>query len=92
LRLGSLGEALLKGLAVLVGGAVPLLCLVLCWAAGASLDTGVNLGIYSSVGVLLAIELAAAWRADLSGLPLLVQTLFGALLGALVIALKLLLH
>jgi len=42
--------------------------------------------------MVLVIELVAALRAELSGIWILFQTVFGALLGALIIALKLVLH
>jgi hypothetical protein len=92
LRPAGLGHALITGLPTLAGAAVPWLVLVLCWVSGATLDTAVSIGVWSSAGTLLVIELAAGVRAELSGVALLVQSLVGAALGALIIALKLVLH
>jgi hypothetical protein len=92
LRPGELTHGLLRGLSVVVGGAIPIATLMLCWIAGASLATAVNVGIYTSAGMLLVIEFSAGWRADVKGVTLLVQSVVGATLGALIIALKLILH
>lgn len=92
LRLADLASALAQGLAILAGAAIPLAALMLCWAAGAGLGTAVDIGIYSSAGLILIIEMTAAVRADLTGIALVVQSLVGALLGGLMIALKLILH
>jgi hypothetical protein len=91
-RMRELVSALYRGLGVLVGAVVPLLTILVCWAVRASLSTGVTISIYDSAAVLLVIEFAAGIRAHLSGTRLLVQSLFGALLGGLIIVLKLILH
>ena len=56
------------------------------------LNTAVSVGIYTEAATLVVIELAAGLRAHLSGVALLFQTLMGGLMGALIIALKLILH
>jgi hypothetical protein len=92
LRLSGLGNALFHGLPILVGAGVPLIAMIICWIIRAPLGTAVNVGIYVSAGMVLVIELVAALRAELSGIWIVTQTVFGALLGALIIALKLVLH
>lgn len=92
LRPRELADALIVQRTILAGAIVPLVVLLLSWAAGASLDTAVNIAIYMAAAMLVLIELVAGLRARLSGIPLLVQTLFGATLAALVIALKLVFH
>ena|SRR5436305_5663798 len=92
LQARELAQAMLGGLTVVLGAVVPILVLVLSWAAGARLRTAVNVGIYTAAGMLLVIELVSGLRAQLAGIPLLVQTLFGAAMGALVITLKLVFH
>ena len=96
-----LGEPLsIRGLAwtmahelpILIGAAVPLVALLIWWAAGARLTTGVNAAIWTSAAMILIVELAAALRARLSGRELLAQATLGVLLALLVIALKLVLH
>src|SRR5436305_10604753 len=91
-HLSDLTQALVEQATILAGAMVPLGVLLIGWAAGASLDTAVNIGIYTSAAMLLLIELVSGLRAHLSGPALLIQTLFGATLGALVIALKLVFH
>jgi hypothetical protein len=92
LRPSELFQALRRGTTVLLGAAVPLAVLVGCWIKGAPLNTAVSVGIYTEAATLVVIELAAGLRAHLSGVALLFQTLMGGLLGALIIALKLILH
>jgi hypothetical protein len=92
IHLGDLARALGKELAILLGAAVPLLAVSIVGLAGGSLNAAVNAGIYSAAGMLLVIELAAGMRADLTPVALMIQSLFGAFLGAVVIALKILLH
>lgn len=92
LQVKELTHALYEGLSVLIGAAVPVLTLLICWAARAKLGTAVTISIYDSAAVLLVIELVAGVRAHLTGVALLLQTLVGVVLGALIIALKLILH
>ena len=81
-----------RELSVLYGAAVPLLALLVCWAVGAELSTGVAIGVWSSAIVIVAIELVAGLRAQLSVADLAKQTAFGALLGVLVLLLRVVLH
>ena len=79
-------------LTVLIGASVPLMALLGCWVFGASLDAGVIAAVWTSAGMIVAIEVVVGVRAELTGRELLAQTLFGALLGLLVVALRVLLH
>ncbi len=81
-----------RELSVLGGAGVPLLVLLVCWAVGAPLSTGVSAGIWAAAAVIVAIELALGLRAELSGRDLAKQTAFGALLGVLVLLLRVILH
>lgn len=87
-----IGRTMLHSVAILLGAAVPLLVVILFGAAGASLTTAVNAGVWSSAIVIVAIESVSAARADLKGREVVVQIVVGALLGLLVIGVKLLLH
>ena len=69
-----------------------MLALLVDWAFGVSLDTAVLTAVITSAVVIVLLELAAGLRAKQSGLELVVQTLFGAMLGVLIIALRLVLH
>ena len=85
-------EAALHELAVLVGAAIPLIVLVIWWVAGASLGAAVGAAVWASAIVIVVIEIVIGRRADLSGREFVTQTALGAILGLLVIALRLLLH
>jgi hypothetical protein len=75
---------------LLVGAAVPML--VLCWALGSSLAAGTGAAVWVSAAVIAVVELWSGARAGAAGLELLLEAGTGALLGALLIALKVLLH
>ncbi|MGI8506653.1 MAG: hypothetical protein ACR2MK_07565 [Solirubrobacteraceae bacterium] len=79
-------------LAVLLGAAVPFGVLLACWVAGASETAAVTAAIWTSAGIVITAEVAIGVRARLTGRELLRQTAFGAVLGLLVIALRVLLH
>ena len=90
--MGSIVRALGEELAILRGAAIPFLAVIACWLANARLSVGINAGIWSAVGVLLAIELIAGIRARLSFWALMVQTSVGALFGVTILVLRSLLH
>jgi hypothetical protein len=79
-------------LTVLLGAAVPLVVILICWAAGAALGTAVSAGIWTSVAIVVGAEVVIGIRAELTGRDLVRQTAVGALLGLLVLALRVLLH
>jgi hypothetical protein len=85
-------EAALHELAVLVGAAIPLIVLVSWWVAGASLGAAVSAAVWTSAIVIVAIEIVIGRRAELPGRAFVTQTAFGATLGLLVIAVRLVLH
>jgi hypothetical protein len=92
LSLTGLGRSIAREAWLLIGAGVPLLAVLLAWGLGASLSTAVTAAVWTSAGMLLVIELVAGIRAGESGRDLAAQTALGALLGALVIALRLVLH
>jgi len=77
---------------VLLGAAVPLLAILICWAAGAALSTAVSIGISTTVVIVIATEVVIGLRAELTGRDLVRQTAVGVVLALLVIALRVLLH
>ena len=89
---GELATAAVKELSVLIGASVPLFVLLIFWAAGARLSTAVSAAIWTSAAMIVIIELVIGVRAQLSGRDLVLQTVFGALLGLLVLALRVVLH
>ena len=89
---GGLLRAAGHGLPVLIGAVVPFVDLLICWALGATLDTAVLSGIWVAVAIIVLAEVVIGIRSKLRGRELVVQIAFGALLGLLVIAVRVLLH
>ncbi|HTX32672.1 MAG TPA: hypothetical protein VMD09_14915 [Solirubrobacteraceae bacterium] len=92
LTLAGFRHSMWQELPILFGAAVPLLAVALCWVTGASLNTGIDAGLWSTAGAIVIIEVVAGLRAQLSGRELAVQIAVGAVLGLLVLAAKLLLR
>lgn len=92
LELARLRHAMVAEVSILTGGALPLLALVLAWIAGASLSTAVAAAVWVDATVILVIEVVAGVRAEQRGWGLVGQAALGALLGFLIIALRLILH
>ena len=63
LSIVALGRALRDEATILMGSALPLLALLLCWTFGVALSTGVEAALWTSVGSLIAFELVAGIRA-----------------------------
>ncbi len=77
---------------ILLGAAVPLLTLLIWWATGASLSSAVSAAVWTSAAIVVAVEAVSAVHARLKGRELLAQVLVGAVVGLLIVALKVLLH
>jgi hypothetical protein len=92
LTITGLAEAMAHELPILAGAAVPLLVLLISWAAGATLATAVTAGTWTAAGIIFLIEVIAGMRARLSGSDLIAQALMGAALGLLVILVRIVLH
>jgi hypothetical protein len=92
LTAGALGKNLLHDWAIMRGGAVPLLVLLACWAAGASQETAVTVDLWITAASLLTFELLAGLRAKASPAELLLEGCVGATMGIGVLALRVILH
>jgi hypothetical protein len=92
LRLGVLGRIMVSQVPILFGAAIPLVAVLALWAANASLSTAVTAAVWTSAVVVMLIEVMAGIRAKRTGRELALQTLFGGLLGLLIIVLRLTLH
>jgi len=92
LRLGVLGRIMVTQVPILFGAAIPLVAVLVLWAANASLSTAVTAAVWTSAVVVMLIEVMAGVRAERTGRELTFQTLFGGLLGLLIIVLRLTLH
>lgn len=87
-----LGRAAVHELTVLYGALVPLVSLVVFWIAGTTLDTAILWSIIIADITIIGAEVFIGVRAGLKGLELLGQVAIGAVLGVLVLGLRLLLH
>jgi hypothetical protein len=81
-----------RELTVLIGAAVPFAMLVICWILGASLTLAVAAASWASAAIVIATEIVIGVRANLTGRELVRQTVVGAILGLLIVALRVLLH
>lgn len=92
IALHDLARTMTRQLPILFGAAIPLLTLLAAWAVGLSLAVAVTAAIWTSAAMILVIEILAALLAEQRGRALVLQTAVGALLGALIIALRIVLH
>jgi hypothetical protein len=90
--LGNLTRRMVHELPILVGAAIPLIALLLAWILGAALTSAVTAAIWSSAATIFVIEVVAGVRTSRSPRQLALQTTIGAMLGLLIIVLKLVLH
>ena len=81
-----------RELTVLIGAAIPFFEILVFWVVGASLTTAIASASWTSAGIVVAIEIVIGVRADLKGRELVRQTTVGAVLGLLIVALRVLLH
>jgi hypothetical protein len=88
----TLGRALLHDWTIMRGGAIPLLVLLACWAAGASQETAVTVDLWVTAGNLLTYELLAGLRARSRPAELLLEGCVGAAMGIGILALRVVLH
>jgi hypothetical protein len=88
----GLRETLRWELPILIGASPPLIALLIAWVAGASLGTAIRIALWTSVVAIIATEVVAGRKADLSGRDLVIQAAVGAALGLLILGLRLLLH
>jgi hypothetical protein len=90
--LDGLARCAAHELSVLIGAALPLLVVLVLWAAGSGLSVAITAAIWTSAATIVTIEAVIGVRAQLQGRDVLRQIAMGALLGLLVIALRVILH
>jgi hypothetical protein len=78
-------------LPILEGAVIPVAALLVAWAAGLAVTSGVSAALWTTVGVVVVLEVAAGWRSREQGV-LWLQALAGMGMGLALIGLKLLLH
>ncbi len=88
----ALWRALIGEAAILAGAVLPLLALVLTWALGVALASGVEVALWSAVASLIGFELLAGIRARARPGELLLDAGVGMTMGLAILALKIVLH
>ena len=88
----GLGRTAAHEFAVVLGATVPLAVVLGAWVFGAALATAVSAAIWTAAGLIVALEIVAGVRTQLTGRELVEQTVFGVVLALLVIALRVVLH
>ncbi|MFZ1995037.1 MAG: hypothetical protein WAU75_13065 [Solirubrobacteraceae bacterium] len=89
---GGLIGAAVHELTVLYGAVIPFIALIAFWVGGASLNTAIVAAVYFADAAIIGGEILIGVRAGLTGRALIGQAAIGAVLGVLVLALRLLLH
>jgi hypothetical protein len=92
LSVSALWRALLHEGAIVKGAAIPIAVLLMLWAAGVSLRTGVTSALWTSAIALVMFEVTATLRSKVTGALRIMQIVMGALLGAGVLLVRLVLH
>jgi hypothetical protein len=76
---------------ILEGALIPIVALLVAWAAGFAVASGVTAALWATVASIVVLEVAAGWRSrDRRGIWL--EAVASAALGLALIALKLVLH
>jgi hypothetical protein len=92
LTVGALARALGHDWSIVRGASVPLLTLLLAWAAGASEATGVNAAVWAAIASLVVFELLAGLRAGSTRREFALEGGMGVVMGLAIFALKSLAH
>jgi hypothetical protein len=74
------------------GSSMPMLALLVAWAAGASQSTAVTAAVWTTVVCLVGFELAAGIRSGAKAQELMMEVLVGTTMGIAILALRALLH
>lgn len=77
----ALTRAVAYNRSLLRGAAVPVIALLVSWAAGATEDTAVTIALWTSIASLFLFELAAGLRARASASELALDAVVGVALG-----------
>jgi hypothetical protein len=92
LTIGGLGQAMAHDWGIVRGACIPLLALLICWLAGASQETGVNVAVWATIVSLIAFELLAGLRSHSTRRELAFECGVGVAMGIAILALKSLAH
>jgi hypothetical protein len=92
LTAGALARALGHEWSIVRGAAIPLLTLLIAWAAGASETTGVDAAVWAAIASLVVFELFAGLRARSTPREFVLEAAVGATMGLAILVLKFVAH
>ena len=92
LTAGALARALGHDWSIVRGASLPLLVLLLAWAAGASEAAGINAAVWTAIASLVVFELLAGLRAGSTPREFALEGGVGVVMGLAIFALKSLAH
>jgi uncharacterized membrane protein len=92
LSASTLAQALAHDWAIMCGAALPLLALLLAWAAGAPLQSAVTAALWSTIASLVVFEMFAGIRSRATPRELALDVCVGATIGVGILLLKIVLH
>lgn len=90
--LAEFSGSLAHEVTILAGAVVPTIPLAGAWAAGASVETGVTIELWTAGLELVALEIVVGLRSRLGVRDMLVQTAVGVALGLGILFIRVLLH
>ena len=85
-------EAAVHELPVVEGALIPVLVLLLTWATGLTVASGVSLALWTAAATIVVLEVAAGWRSQQTTRGLWLQAGTGAAMGFALVGVKLVLH
>jgi hypothetical protein len=91
-NLRLLWRSCLHELTVIEGGLIPVLAVLVAWAAGATVAVGVTAAVWTTAATIIALEVAAGCRSRPGPKRLLLQASVGVAMGLAIVVLKLMLH
>ncbi len=92
LNLKLLWHSCLHELPILEGALVPVVVLLVAWAAGLAVSSGASIALWTAAGTIVALEAAAGWRARQGPRDFWLQIALGTVIGLALVGLKLVLH
>ncbi len=92
LNLGVISRAMAHNVSMLSGAAIPLIPIIVWWVTGGALSGAVLAAEWTAAGMIVVIEFVAGIRGRLSGRELAWQVALGAMLGVMVMLLRVILH
>jgi hypothetical protein len=91
-RFGATLDAMRHEVTILSGGLVPLVTLLVCWAAGVELGTGILTAVIASGVAIISLEVMSGVRASLGPMEIVADAAIGALLGVGLLVMKIIFH